>query len=112
MLLGTPIGGSLYARFGFRGPFIFGIIVSLPDLVFRLLVIGERSVSRSPSSSDHIPLEGKELGNETVQSETKVSFVRGFHLLLQSHRALGAACVTAMISFVILSLVFCSAYKV
>ncbi|KAK0237136.1 MFS general substrate transporter [Armillaria nabsnona] len=98
MLLGTPIGGALYARFGFRGPFIFGIIVSLPDLVFRLLVIDERSASRPPSSSYHIPLEGKELGNETVQSETKVSFVRGFRLLLQSRRALGAACVTAMIS--------------
>ncbi|SJL11077.1 uncharacterized protein ARMOST_14478 [Armillaria ostoyae] len=98
VLLGTPIGGPLYARFGFRGPFIFGIIVSLPDLVLRLLVIGERDASRSPSSSIHIPLEGKELGNGAVQSETKVSFVRGFRLLLRSHRALGAACVTAMIS--------------
>ncbi len=48
MLLGAPIGGPLYARFGFRGPFIFGVIVSLPDLVLRLLVIGERDTSRTP----------------------------------------------------------------
>ncbi|KAK0189511.1 MFS general substrate transporter [Armillaria mellea] len=98
MLLGTPIGGSLYTRFGFRGPFIFGIIVCLPDLVLRLLVIGERGACRPPSCSDHIPLEVKELSNETVQSETKVSFVRSFRLLLQSHRALGAACITSMIA--------------
>ncbi|KAK0216213.1 MFS general substrate transporter [Armillaria fumosa] len=106
MLFGTPIGGPLYARFGFRGPFIFGIIVSLPDLVFRLLVIGERGAYRPGlSSSDRMPSEAKGLSNETVQSETtKVSFARGFRLLLRSHRALGAACVTAMISFVILML--------
>lgn len=112
LLLGSPIGGLLYARFGFRGPFIFGIIVSLPDLVFRLLVIGERGACRPGlSSSDRIPLKVKELSNETVQSETKVSFARGFRLLLRSHRTLGAACVTAMISSVTLSLIFCSVYK-
>lgn len=100
MFLGAPIGGPLYARFGFRGPFIFGTIVSLPDLVLRLLVIGERDASRPPSSlviSNHI------LGNNIVQSEAEVSLVRAFRLLLQSHRALGAAGVTVIISFVILS---------
>ncbi|KAF9535749.1 major facilitator superfamily domain-containing protein [Crepidotus variabilis] len=42
--IGPPVGGSLYPRFGFRGPFIFGIICTLIDLVFRLLVV-ERKVA-------------------------------------------------------------------
>ncbi|PAV22263.1 MFS general substrate transporter [Pyrrhoderma noxium] len=39
MLAAPPISGVLYERFGFRAPFIFGIIVTAFDLVFRLLVI-------------------------------------------------------------------------
>ena len=39
MLAATPISGVLYERFGFRAPFIFAIIVTAFDLVFRLLVI-------------------------------------------------------------------------
>ncbi|KAJ7456492.1 MFS general substrate transporter [Mycena latifolia] len=38
-LAGPPIGGALYSRFGFRGPFICGIIVSFIDLIGRLLII-------------------------------------------------------------------------
>ncbi|PBK80786.1 MFS general substrate transporter [Armillaria gallica] len=97
MFLGAPIGGPLYARFGFHGPFIFGAIVSLPDLVLRLLVIGEGDASRPPSSlviSNHI------LGNNIVRSEAEVSLIRAFRLLLQSHRALGAAGVTVIISMI------------
>ncbi|KAJ7693559.1 MFS general substrate transporter [Mycena rosella] len=36
---GPPIGGALYTRFGFRGPFICGIIFSVVDLIGRFLII-------------------------------------------------------------------------
>ncbi|KAJ7693534.1 MFS general substrate transporter [Mycena rosella] len=38
-LAGPPIGGALYNHFGFRGPFICGIIVAMVDLIGRLLII-------------------------------------------------------------------------
>jgi len=39
LLLATPIGGILYAHFGWRAPFIFGIVAAVFDLVGRLLII-------------------------------------------------------------------------
>ena len=39
MLLGPPIGGALYSRLGFRAPFVFTIIITLVDLIGRLLLI-------------------------------------------------------------------------
>jgi DHA1 family solute carrier family 18 vesicular amine transporter 1/2 len=39
LLLGQPMGGALYRTFGWRGPFLFGIICSSVDLIGRLLVI-------------------------------------------------------------------------
>lgn len=38
-LIGPPIGGALYTRFGYRAPFIFSEIFTVLDLVGRLLVI-------------------------------------------------------------------------
>ena len=38
-LVGPPVGGALYNTFGFRGPFIFAIIVTMIDFVGRLLII-------------------------------------------------------------------------
>jgi DHA1 family solute carrier family 18 vesicular amine transporter 1/2 len=38
-LIGPPVGGVLYSRFGFRGPFIFGIAVTVIDLIGRLFII-------------------------------------------------------------------------
>lgn len=43
-MVGTPSGGALYTRFGFRGPFIFGEICTVVDLILRCLVI-ERDVA-------------------------------------------------------------------
>lgn len=43
-MVGTPAGGSLYARFGFRAPFVFGEICAFVDLILRLLII-ERDVA-------------------------------------------------------------------
>ncbi|KAJ6569655.1 MFS general substrate transporter [Mycena capillaripes] len=45
-LAGPPIGGALYGRFGFRGPFICGIIVSFVDLIGRLLIIERKDALR------------------------------------------------------------------
>ena len=44
-MIAPPIGGALYNRFGYRGPFVFAILVAFFDLVGRLLVI-ERKDAR------------------------------------------------------------------
>jgi DHA1 family solute carrier family 18 vesicular amine transporter 1/2 len=38
-LVGPPVAGVLYQRWGFRAPFIFGIIITGIDLLARLLLI-------------------------------------------------------------------------
>ncbi|KAJ7748535.1 major facilitator superfamily domain-containing protein [Mycena maculata] len=45
-LAGPPVGGALYSRFGFRGPFIGGIILALIDLIGRLLIIERKDALR------------------------------------------------------------------
>ncbi|KLO05710.1 MFS general substrate transporter [Schizopora paradoxa] len=45
LVIAPPIGGALYNRFGYRGPFVFAILVAFFDLVGRLLVI-ERKDAR------------------------------------------------------------------
>ncbi|KAG9314671.1 MFS general substrate transporter [Chiua virens] len=39
LMVGTPAGGGLYTRFGFRGPFVFGEICAFVDLILRFLII-------------------------------------------------------------------------
>ncbi|KZV61838.1 MFS general substrate transporter [Peniophora sp. CONT] len=46
LLLGPPVGGALFSRFGFRGPCIFGVIVTMVDLVGRLLIIERKDAIR------------------------------------------------------------------
>jgi MFS family permease len=41
-LIGPPVGGALFDRFGIRGPCLFGIIVIAIDLMCRLLLIERR----------------------------------------------------------------------
>ncbi|KAL0064662.1 hypothetical protein AAF712_008360 [Marasmius tenuissimus] len=43
ILLGPPVGGALYERFGFRGPCIFVIIACILDLVARVIVIERKA---------------------------------------------------------------------
>lgn len=38
-MLGPPVAGVLYERWGFRAPFIFGIIFTASDLLGRILLI-------------------------------------------------------------------------
>jgi MFS transporter, DHA1 family, solute carrier family 18 (vesicular amine transporter), member 1/2 len=39
VLAGPPVAGALYGRWGFRAPFIFGIIMTAIDLIGRFLII-------------------------------------------------------------------------
>ncbi|KAL4250102.1 Major Facilitator Superfamily Vesicular Transporter [Abortiporus biennis] len=46
LLVGPPAGGGLYKTFGFRGPFIFGVIITVVDLIGRLFIIEQKDVRK------------------------------------------------------------------
>ncbi|EIW86381.1 MFS general substrate transporter [Coniophora puteana RWD-64-598 SS2] len=46
LLVGSPAGGELYKHYGFHGPFIFGEICTVVDLIFRLLIIERKDALR------------------------------------------------------------------
>ncbi|KAJ8468454.1 hypothetical protein ONZ45_g17237 [Pleurotus djamor] len=46
IIVGPPLGGVLYDRFGFRGPMIFGIAAAFLDLIGRLLIIEPQDLER------------------------------------------------------------------
>ncbi|KAG6837914.1 hypothetical protein H0H93_013067 [Arthromyces matolae] len=57
-LIGPPVGGTVYSRFGFRGPFIFGIIWTVVDLIARLLIIERKEAIRwglDPQNRNALP---------------------------------------------------------
>ncbi|KAK0237153.1 major facilitator superfamily domain-containing protein [Armillaria nabsnona] len=100
-LVGPPVGGGLYTRFGFRGPFIFGIIVAVLDLAFRFLIIEGKGASKLRSSTlekpdNEIALEANDSSpTDSIEVQNKkVSFVQVLRLLFRSHRALAAAFLT------------------
>ncbi|KAL5495566.1 hypothetical protein ACEPAI_1029 [Sanghuangporus weigelae] len=66
MLAAPPVGGALYDRFGFRSPFIFGIIVTGFDFLGRLLVV-ERKDALRWGYDPAVPLE-------TIRTEGNPSF--------------------------------------
>ncbi len=94
LLLGMPIGGLLYSRFGFRVPFVFGVIAVLPVLALLLLIVQVRYVPGSPSFADRqdeLPLESERRGSNDMgttvildQVQNKNSFVKVLRLMLQS----------------------------
>ncbi|KAK0200797.1 MFS general substrate transporter [Desarmillaria ectypa] len=98
-LVGPPVGGGLYARFGFRGPFIFGIIIAFLDLASQFLIIEGKSASKIRSGTtekpnNEIALEANDnsLADADANAQNKkVSFVQVLRLLFRSHRALAAA---------------------
>ncbi|KAL1744708.1 major facilitator superfamily domain-containing protein [Schizophyllum fasciatum] len=45
-ILGPPIGGALYQRFGFRGPFVFGMGCCVVDLIGRIAIIERKEALR------------------------------------------------------------------
>ena len=71
LLIGPPVGGALYNRFGFRGPFIFGILVSVADLLGRILLIERRQAVRW--GVDPAAISGNEKSRTQVPSENDTS---------------------------------------
>jgi hypothetical protein len=62
-LVGPPVGGALFNRFGIRGPCIFGVMVISVDLIGRLLLIERKEAlalgfdpaARITACSEHAP---------------------------------------------------------
>ncbi|RDB29583.1 putative MFS-type transporter C18.02 [Hypsizygus marmoreus] len=46
VVIGPPVGGALYSRFGFRGPFIFGLGATVIDLLARIVAIERNEALR------------------------------------------------------------------
>ena len=89
-LIGPPVGGALFDRFGIRGPSLFGIIVISIDLVGRLLLI-ERSealawgfdpVTSINASCDHDPIISGHAGPQygTFTAETTLAGQQSSHI--------------------------------
>lgn len=79
MLIGPPISGALYGRFGFRAPYIFGILFTAVDLVARLLLIERKEalawgIDTLKSNDAHITndTEAREPGMEMTPIDTVV----------------------------------------
>ncbi|EJU00993.1 MFS general substrate transporter [Dacryopinax primogenitus] len=84
---GPPIGGALYAKYGFYAPFYFGVALAMLDLVTRFLAIepqdarkwvnhlsqlptGNDSEEKSPDASGPvIPVPESDASGETVTDE-------------------------------------------
>jgi len=113
-LAGPPIGGALYTRFGFRGPFICGIIVSVFDLIGRLLIIERKDALRwniDPAAVDEGELDEKKtaagpnppanpapLAEHTV---VRLSLVEVMSRLLRSPRAVVGIAVTFLYGIIL-----------
>ncbi|KAG6866261.1 hypothetical protein C0991_006848 [Blastosporella zonata] len=55
-IIGPPVGGALFTHFGYRGPFIFGVIGTAFDLAARLLIIERKDALRwgmDPKEMEH-----------------------------------------------------------
>ena len=65
-LVGPPAGGVLYQRWGFRAPFIFGIIVTGIDLLSRLLLIERHEAMRWGVDPMAVAVIGKEKDPEVA----------------------------------------------
>ncbi|KAK0218566.1 major facilitator superfamily domain-containing protein [Armillaria nabsnona] len=83
-LVGPPVGGGLYARFGFRGPFIFGITVTSASRL-------RSSTIEKPDNEIALETNDNSLADCIDAQNKKVSFVQVLRLLFRSHRALAAA---------------------
>lgn len=58
LLLGPPVGGASYKTFGFRAPFIIGIIFATVDLIGRFLIIEVKALPQTqPAAAETTGLD-------------------------------------------------------
>ncbi|KAH9943878.1 major facilitator superfamily domain-containing protein [Amylocystis lapponica] len=126
-LIGPPVGGALYDRWGYRAPFIFAIIFTVFDFAGRLLIIeptvnaattntvSESSISLilQPAGAEKPDLELKDATTFTINAcgtngaapkqasstQEELSILGVVGRLLMSPRALTAFTVTFFCSF-------------
>ncbi|KAF7798599.1 hypothetical protein EIP86_009821 [Pleurotus ostreatoroseus] len=72
ILIGPPVGGGLYSKFGFRGPFILSIIITAVDLIGRLFIIekAEADAYRSETESGILEAQPVEQDGPGTVGET------------------------------------------
>ncbi|KAJ6549694.1 major facilitator superfamily domain-containing protein [Mycena capillaripes] len=100
-LAGPPIGGALYSHFGYRAPFICGIVVAFFDLIGRLLVIERKDALRWNVDPAALPVDGDaektaESSEVTLapKSEIRLSLAGVMTKFLRSPRAVVVIAVT------------------
>ncbi|KAF9260826.1 MFS general substrate transporter [Marasmius fiardii PR-910] len=83
-LIGPPVGGALYDRFGFRGTCLFGVIAAIVDLIARLIVIERKyalkwgfdpqnpvnATTTEPSNDGSTPAPMEEMKQEGTSGST------------------------------------------
>ncbi|KAL1744710.1 major facilitator superfamily domain-containing protein [Schizophyllum fasciatum] len=85
-ILGPPVGGALYQRFGFRGPFVFGMGCCVVDLIGRVVIIERKEALRW--GVDPAAEVLSELGNvEAGRDEDKVPPPRSSGSEVAAHAA-------------------------
>jgi MFS family permease len=73
-LAGPPAGGALYSRFGFRGPFVCGIALSVFDLVGRLLIVERKDALKwgiDPAAAPPVEGADAEAGGGDAEEKTR-----------------------------------------
>ncbi|KAF4623451.1 hypothetical protein D9613_002041 [Agrocybe pediades] len=83
LAIGPPVGGILYSRYGYRGPFVFSIAATILDLLGRLLIIERKDAiawGYDPAALPKPKMEEKEetpsiaaSGNLSVSSHVDVN---------------------------------------
>ncbi|KAJ7071382.1 MFS general substrate transporter [Mycena amicta] len=96
-LAGPPIGGALYGRWGWRAPFIFGVIMAVFDLVGRLLIIERKDALRWTVDP---PAEEEKPASETPSNIENVSLVGVIVRLCKSSRAVVALTLTLLFGLI------------
>lgn len=71
LLIGPPVGGVLYDRFGFRAPFIFGIAVTFIDLIGRVFIIEHKDALVWGVDTTMLPVSNTEVEVEQEKPTTE-----------------------------------------
>ncbi|PCH33242.1 MFS general substrate transporter [Wolfiporia cocos MD-104 SS10] len=115
-LVGPPVAGALFSRFGFHGPFIFGIVVTMVDLVGRLFIIERKDALRwgaRPLSETRLaaPQSTQDGGTERIAVPSPLSlaperrspFYIAIGKLVTSSRAIAVCASTLMYGMILAS---------